>query len=153
MEIERQFKVEEIPFDLDEYEGEEYVQFYTHVNGDEEKRYRKVDGEKYIYTEKKGKGLEREEKEIKITEEEYEDARDRAEGVIWKTRYKVPYQEHEIEMDVYHGDLDGFKSAEVEFSSKEESRRFNPPDWFEEEVTQDPRYKNKTLATEGLPED
>ena len=41
--------------------------------------------------------------------------------------------------------------AEVEFSSREKSEEFKPPDWLGEEVTDDIRYKNQSLAQKGAP--
>ncbi len=56
-----------------------------------------------------------------------------------------------MEVDVYHGELAGLVTAECEFASPEESRRFVPPDWFGREVTNDPAYKNQSLAVRGRP--
>jgi CYTH domain-containing protein len=41
--------------------------------------------------------------------------------------------------------------AEVEFTSQEGSEKFQPPDWLGEEVTDDTRYKNQSLAQKGAP--
>ncbi len=41
--------------------------------------------------------------------------------------------------------------VEVEFGSIDESRRFRPPAWFGEEVTDNKRYKNNALALHGRP--
>jgi CYTH domain-containing protein len=53
---------------------------------------------------------------------------------------------------VYSGALTGLMVAEVEFPSEEAARAFVPPAWFGREVTNDSRYKNRRLATEGLPD-
>jgi CYTH domain-containing protein len=55
------------------------------------------------------------------------------------------------EVDVYIGELAGLRVVEVEFSSEEESERFQIPDWFGREVTGDRRYRNRELAVHGLP--
>jgi len=54
-------------------------------------------------------------------------------------------------LDIYHGDLEGLVSAEVEFKSIEESMEFFPPSWFKREITKDKRYKNRNLAVKGIP--
>ena len=36
--------------------------------------------------------------------------------------------------------------AEVEFSSVEESQQFQPPEWFDEDVSLDVRYANHYLS-------
>jgi CYTH domain-containing protein len=54
-------------------------------------------------------------------------------------------------LNVYHGNLEGLVLAEVEFSSRDKSEEFEPPDWLGEEVTDDVRYKNQILAKKGAP--
>ncbi len=39
----------------------------------------------------------------------------------------------------------------MEFASAADAAAFVPPDWLGRDVTDDPRYKNKKLATDGLP--
>jgi len=56
---------------------------------------------------------------------------------------------HQVELDVYRGLLEGLVVAEVEFESAEESRRFAPPTWFGDEVTNNKHYKNSSLALHG----
>jgi CYTH domain-containing protein len=56
-----------------------------------------------------------------------------------------------IELDVFRGGLSGLCVAEVEFPSEEEAAAFSPPDWFGREVTDDERFKNKSLARHGRP--
>jgi adenylate cyclase len=57
-----------------------------------------------------------------------------------------------IELDVYAGALTGLVTAEVEFDSSAAAAAFSPPPWLGREVTDDPAYKNKRLAIDGLPE-
>ena len=40
---------------------------------------------------------------------------------------------------------------EVEFGSTAKSAEFKAPDWLGEEVTEDIRYKNQSLAQKGAP--
>jgi CYTH domain-containing protein len=56
-----------------------------------------------------------------------------------------------LQLNVYHGNLEGLVLAEVEFSSRDKSEEFEPPDWLGEEVTDDVRYKNQILAKKGAP--
>ena len=55
------------------------------------------------------------------------------------------------EIDVYLGALAGLRVIEVEFASEEESDRFEIPEWFGREVTEDQHYRNRELAVHGLP--
>ena len=71
---------------------------------------------------------------------------------IEKTRYEINYMNSIIELDIYIGNLETLITAEVEFTSEEESKKFEPPDWLGEEITLDNRYKNKNLALKGIPD-
>jgi CHAD domain-containing protein len=55
------------------------------------------------------------------------------------------------EIDIYEGALEGLRTAEVEFDSREATDAFVPPPWLGKELTGDERYANQALATEGLP--
>jgi adenylate cyclase len=70
---------------------------------------------------------------------------------VEKTRYEIPFENRFFEIDVYHGDLDGLLTAEMEFFNEEESNIFVAPEWLSEEVTDDKRYKNQNLALHGIP--
>jgi adenylate cyclase len=68
-----------------------------------------------------------------------------AEGwIIEKTRHIVPYEGHDWEVDVFSGDNLGLVIAEVELASANE--RFDLPCWAGDEVTDDRRYYNASLA-------
>jgi adenylate cyclase len=66
---------------------------------------------------------------------------------IVKLRYSIPVGRHEVTVDVYVERPDGLRVAEVEFDSEEAAAAFEPPAWFGEDVTGDPRYANRQLAT------
>jgi len=42
--------------------------------------------------------------------------------------------------------------VEVEFDSDDAADDFEPPDWFGDEVTEDNRYTNSSLARFGWPD-
>lgn len=65
-------------------------------------------------------------------------------GVIEKTRYEVNYQNHIIEIDVFHGENEGLILAEIEL--KDENETIEKPDWLGEEVTNDKRYYNSYIS-------
>jgi adenylate cyclase len=64
-------------------------------------------------------------------------------GKVVKTRYIVPYMEHEFEVDVFHDKNEGLIIAELELNSEDEE--FEKPDWLGEEVTGDPQYYSSNL--------
>ncbi len=150
-EIERKFIVKTLPISYEDNKYSNIIQGYICVDGDgTEVRLREKD-QTYFLTVKTGKGLVRDEYEVKIPSEQYDKLWPTTSGRrIKKTRYYMPYMNHEINFDVYHGHLKGLFTAEVEFSSVEESNKFTPPKWFDKEVTDDARYKNKNLAIYGI---
>ena len=104
-------------------------------------------GEEYIFC-YKGKGrLSREEYNLPLTKEAYESLLRKIEGrVIRKTRYEIPCGKYTVELDVFHGELEGLCYAEVEFSSLDEAKTFQPLDWFSEELTEERGYSNAELS-------
>lgn len=66
---------------------------------------------------------------------------------IAKLRYAIPVGDVEATVDVYVDRNDGLKVVEVEFESEEAAKSFKPPEWFGADVTGDPRYANRRLAS------
>ena len=64
-------------------------------------------------------------------------------GRIEKTRYIVPSGLHAIEVDEFHGSLEGLIVAEIELD--DEMERFEKPGWLGEEVTGRPEYYNSNM--------
>jgi adenylate cyclase len=65
-------------------------------------------------------------------------------SVINKVRYRVRCGNHVWDLDCFHGDNQGLVVAEVELAS--EAEVFERPEWVGEEVSDDPRYYNASLA-------
>ena len=65
-------------------------------------------------------------------------------GLVSKTRYRVPWAEHTWEVDVFAGDNGGLVVAELELGSEDEA--FELPPWIGREVTDVPRYLNASLV-------
>ena len=63
---------------------------------------------------------------------------------IHKTRYRIPYDEHIWEIDVFEEDNSGLVVAEIELT--DEKQEINLPPWVGKEVSDDPRYTNAALA-------
>jgi CYTH domain-containing protein len=151
-EIERKFLVHGPPVSLDRERCEPITQGYLAVDDDVEVRVRRR-GSKFAITIKQGEGRSRLEEELEIDADRFERLWRLTEGRrIAKTRHVVPAPGGaEIEVDVYADELDGLITAEVEFSSEASAEAFEPPSWFGPEVTDDERYKNRSLARDGLP--
>ncbi|NCA69629.1 MAG: CYTH domain-containing protein [Sphingobacteriia bacterium] len=65
--------------------------------------------------------------------------------VIEKVRHLVRHGEHLWEIDVFAGANAGLVLAEIELTAEDES--FDRPDWAGPEVSDDPRYFNRNLAS------
>jgi adenylate cyclase len=150
VEIERKFLVPEAP-DLTGTDADEIEQGYLAIGSDGEVRLRRK-GERLLLTAKRGSGISRDEVEVELDREPFERLWPLTEGRrLHKRRHVIPYGDLRIEVDAYEGELEGLLVAEIEFSSEDEARAFQPPDWIGEEVTGDERYLNETLATRGPP--
>ena len=144
MEIERKYLIAHCPFNLSDFPRQTLRQGYISKNP--VIRIRQADSD-YILT-IKGKGLiEREEHELCLDEEQFLSLIPKVEGnFIEKTRYKIPYGAFTIELDIFHGLLEGLCFAEVEFESQEAMLSFTPPNWFGCDVSENPSYQNSYLS-------
>jgi CYTH domain-containing protein len=61
-----------------------------------------------------------------------------------KTRYCIPAGDFVWEVDEFAGDNEGLIVAEIELDNEEDE--FDIPEWITEEVTEDHRYANSSLA-------
>lgn len=149
MEIERKFLLNILPDDENHYKHAEIEQAY--ISTDPTIRLRRCNGIFYLTVKQNGL-LAREEIEFAITREQYEHLWNKIEtNVIRKTRFFIPLHDDLIaEADVYHGDLQGLMTVEVEFGSIAEAERFIPPSWFGADVTHIPEYANSSLAIKGM---
>ena len=159
MEIERKFLVSGLPSGLSGVpeglpEGLALDQGYLVIGdgGSSEVRLRREPG-RLSLTVKHGRGLVRGEYEVELSVAQFDALWPATVGRrLEKTRSRVPlWDELVAEVDVYGGALAGLSVVEVEFGSAEAASGFAPPAWFGREVTDDDRYKNRRLATDGAP--
>jgi len=153
-EIERIFKVRQVPKNIEQYSSENIVQGYLAIDvTGSEVRLRKI-GDRYFETYKGAGRLQRRELEIELSPDQFNTLWLGTEGRrIEKIRYQINEGGQKIELNVFQGNLEGLVLAEVEFPSREKSEEFEPPDWFGDEVTEDIRFKNQNLAQKGAPKD
>ena len=145
MEIERKYLIPNLPVDLDQYECRQIEQGY--LNTDPVVRIRKSD-DKYTLT-YKGSGLMcREEYNLPLNADAFAHLKEKIDGIlIQKKRYLIPLTEKlTIELDVFEGELEPLRLAEVEFETKKDAEDFVPPSWFGEDVTFSSKYHNSTLS-------
>lgn len=163
MEIERKFTIKKLPGHLSEYVFHLIEQAY--LNTDPVVRIRKEDDQYYLTY--KGKGLmAREEYNLPLNEQSYYHMREKADGnVISKKRYLIPIENPKfaadykksidqisltIELDIFDAPFENLIIAEVEFPNQEMAEAFLPPDWFLEDVTNDPAYHNSNLSRQVI---
>ena len=151
MEIEKKYRVLELPKDLEQYDKKVIKQGYL-CKGPIV-RIRKSNNN-YILTYKNRKGIDQryaiqsQEIEMELTEEAFLHLMTKVDDhLIEKTRYLIPYQEkYTIELDIFEGRLAGLSFAEVEFQTEEEAKNFVKPSWFGEDVSFDKRFHNSYLS-------
>ena len=148
VEIERKFLLATLP-DLRPLTAVEVRQGYLTAEQDSVELRLRQKGAAWFLTLKSGAGLRRTEHEIVIEEAQF--------TALWpatrarrieKTRYLGQLDDGTgFELDIFSGKLAPLTLIEVEFPSLDAARAFAPPTWFGREVTEDPRFKNKALAT------
>lgn len=145
MEIERKYLLNELPDNLESYESHRIEQGYLCT--EPVVRIRRQDDD-YILTYKSKGLMVREEYNLPLTKESYEQLKTKIDGIlISKTRYLIPLnQTLTIELDVFDGVYTGLYLAEVEFASEKDANNFIPPAWFGEDVTFSTKYHNSTMS-------
>jgi CYTH domain-containing protein len=152
LEIERKFLLTGLPPTMRLARREPIRQGYLALDADTEVRVR-ITPARAVLTVKSGRGSVRIEEEVVLDKRQGDALWELTEGRrVHKTRRRVRVGDAVVEVDEYGGALDGLVVAEVEFDDEAASRSFQPPSWFAREVTDDPRYSNRNLATDGLPE-
>jgi adenylate cyclase len=150
-EIERKFLVSAIADHAGP--GTRILQGYLPLTSEETELRVRRKGENMVLTVKRGRGLDRGEREVAISTEVFETLWPLTEGRrIEKTRYELPHRDATIELDEFGGELEGLLVAEVEFDSLRASERVEQAEWLGRDVTDDPAYANRSLAERGRPD-
>jgi len=145
MEIERKYLITSLPKHYDTFPHDTLCQAY--ISTDPVIRIRQKNS-CYILTVKSSGLLAREEYELPITENSFQNLMGKAEGnVIEKIRYRIPESDGlTIELDIFQGIFDGLKIAEIEFKDLKQANEYHPPVWFGPEVTEDSTFHNSNLS-------
>lgn len=157
-EIERKFLLNYLPGKVSSSTGVPLSQTYLWVGDDREARLRRF-GKRYFLTIKDGAdhpanegsgeaaGLNRRETEIVLSKKQFDELWEAATDLrIEKTRHRVSFRDQPMEVDVFEGKLSGLQIAEAEFPDEESAAAFDPPPWCGQEVTDDPLFRNSSLA-------
>lgn len=155
MEIEKKYKIRQLPENLKSYPNKVIEQGYLCTNPIV--RIRKSNSE-YILTYKSKFGLDEKllqvgcvsnEVEVPLSKEGYEHLKEKVDNyMIYKTRYIIPLEDGlKAELDIFEGRLKDLLFVEVEFPNLEVATTFKPPIWFGEDVSFNHQFKNNYLAT------
>lgn len=152
MEIERKFLVRGDWSPPADVEAKPIRQGYLSGSGDRTEVRVRAHGDRRLMTVKRDRAASganvRDEVEFAIPDDVFDELWRLTEGErVAKLRYAVPLGDHEATVDVYVDRPDHLRVVEVEFDSEDAAAAFQPPDWFGADVTGDPRYANRLLAT------
>ena len=138
----------------------EIIQTYLTSGTGETRRIRKWDEngkESYFKTTKRFiSAITREENEEEISRDEYDSLKQDANqclSPIEKTRWRIPYEGHTLEIDHYVSWWNDRSILEIELNSEEEAFSVPPELHIIREVTMDMRYRNSSMAKEMPPRD
>ena len=145
MEIERKFLVAQLPDNLDNYNCRYIEQGYLSTKSVVRVR---RDNDDYYLTYKGSGMIAREEYNLPLTKDSYEHLIKKADGnIITKKRYEIPDGNgYTIELDIFEGAFNGTVIAEVEFNTIEEADNYIMPEFFTEDVTNNPEYHNSNMS-------
>lgn len=144
LEIERKFLVADDSW-RDDSPGRRIAQGYLSMDPDRTVRVRLSGEEAWLTIKGRGEGIRRAEFEYPLPPEDAALLLDMClPSVIDKTRYRIEHAGHIWEVDVFHGANDGLVLAEVELESEDECVELPP--WIGEEVSEDTRFFNASLA-------
>ena len=153
-EIEKKYRVLELPYNLSDYEHMEIEQSYLNKGGApiRLRKFKNGDSIRCIFSKKarltEG-SFECVEYNIELPEDIYNQLITAKEGrTIFKTRYKIPSNDNlSIDLDVFHDFFEGLCIAELEYASIGQANNFCIPSWLGEEVTGLEELANGYMAT------
>lgn len=157
MEIERKFLFEQLPEQFEQYPHYGIEQAYVTTNPVIRVRKKtlynadcSVSAYQYVLTVKGTGMLTRQEFELPIDENAYQNLCQKADGnVISKTRYKIPIEQGlTLELDIFHDLFDGLVMGEIEFPDEDTATAYIPAQklHIKKEVTYDTHFHNSTMS-------
>lgn len=148
MEIERKWRVSEMPVELTKYECIDMEQAY--LNEHPTVRIRRENDAYYLtYKGISENDISHTEYNLPLTKDAFEHMLPKCDGrIIRKKRYLIPLDDAGLhaELDIFDKPFAPLAIVEVEFPSLKAAEDFIPPDWFGEDVSHDRRFKNAILA-------
>jgi len=151
VEIERKFLVTGEGWRERAGPGRRFCQGHVATADHASVRIRRTDNKAFVTIKGKRNGIARPEFEYEIPTADAEEMLKTLckRPLLEKTRYCVEHAGLVWEVDVFVGRNEGLILAEVELDHPDQP--VSIPDWVGREVTDDPRYRNATIATAGVP--
>ena len=147
-EIERVWVIDKLP-DLSKFNVEHIHKLehnYVLIDEPGELRCSKIQikgfGTIYKMAIKSGNGMVRTEIEKKLSSKEYNALKKVSKASVQKTVIDIGF----AGISIYEGKNKGLITVEVEFDTINDAKQFIPPKWFGREVTNNVRYRAKSLA-------
>lgn len=143
-EIERTFLVDDDSFRDMAVHTVHIIQGYLNRDPERTVRVRVLNDAAFLTVKGKTEGCVRDEFEYEVPLEDGLQMLELCSGrILNKTRYIVPFEGYNWEVDEYHGELEGLIVTEVEM--KDAKAHITLPPFAGREVTGDPRYYNSQL--------
>ena len=154
IEIEKKYKINKIPENIEKYKKIEIEQAYLNYSSKPTIRIRKYNYDKYILSCKARREEYKDnlsicdEVELSLSQEAYENLKQKCDGkTIYKTRYIIPLEDDlNAEVDMFHDFFEGVCFAEIEFKSEEQANKYVVPNWIGEDISSEKRVKNSYMA-------
>ena len=143
-EIERRFLVKKLPF-LDQMRPINITQGYMMNEPDVVVRVRTTDTSGFVTIKGPKQNGSGDEEEFPVSLKYASTMISHCPHIIKKQRYEID----RWELDVFSEKLQGLLIVEIELNSIDEP--ITIPDWVGDEITEDKRYSNNKLATDGIP--
>jgi len=132
-EVERKFLVREMP-DLGKVKVEEWERYFLEL-GNVEVRISRIDKKYYYERKTKGNGITSEKEIEEITKEKFEELKKKSIGGLCRKSYLIS-ENPEISIKIYEGNYRELIRAEFGFADETEAKKFVPPSWVGEEITE-----------------
>ena len=148
IEFERKFLLKHVPHDFETYIKSEVTQWYLKIRDAFSLRLRLYDdGRCYLDIKERKSGSSKQKHGRKVVFLDYEKYTINK-PLIKKARYKKHFDGYLLIIDIFD---DNSTLIEVECKDINLLSRFEPPDWFGMEVTDDIRYTNHYMAINKKP--
>jgi len=144
IEIERKFLIKNDNWKPLVQKGQAIKQGYLNLDPERTVRVRLINQKGFLTIKGKSINTSRLEFEYEIPHEEAEELLKLSDKTgIEKTRYELPADGVIWEIDIFQGQNEGLRIAEIELT--DENQPFEKPEWLGHEVSLDSRYYNSNL--------